>query len=99
MDSSLQRDSCRLSQEHMSKLAIKERDQFHYNFVNQMNYAAAAAVVAPDSDQEHAVLRGLTITNKNCYFKRPLAVSGTWEQQFDSVPIKNEFNLQTKKFI
>ena len=100
MDFSLQRESCRISQEHMTQLAIKERDYNHYNFATAIT--TPSPLIVPDADKEHNVLRGLLITNKNCYFKRPEYNRGEWEGQFHiSYPFDKEsmFNVQTKRVL
>ena len=98
MDYDLQKESCKLSLQHMTKLAIKERDYNHYNFVTTIT--TPVSYTCPDTVKELDVLRGVTMTNKNCYYKRPEYNKGKWENQFQKdLPYEKDvmFNVQTKR--
>ena len=100
MDTSLIQQSARISCEHMSALAQKERDFNHFNFVTRMTNTESTVPVSYElSGAEHRILKGYIIDKKNCVYKRPQYNSGEWEKQFES-PILSDreiFNIQSKK--
>ena len=57
------------------------------------------APVTEDQDikQEFEILKGLSITNKNCYWKKPQYNNGPWEHQFKPYTGEVQFNIQTKR--
>jgi hypothetical protein len=87
-------ESCKISTIHTANLAINDRDRNHNGFVGHMTMPQ---FIAPSPE---GALQGLTITKKNCYFKRPDYDKGEWESQFahrDDYENQVQFNVQTKR--
>jgi len=95
---SLQQQSAQISCEHMSELAIKERDLNHFNYITQMRTKITEPVNDRMLNSEHKIIKGYVIDKKNCVFKRPEYNSGDWEKQFNTLLLdkNNIFNIQTK---
>lgn len=84
-------ESCKISTTHTAKLAIQERDRNHNTF---MGHITMPPFIASSTEGS---LQGVTITNKNCFWKRPEAYEGTWVSQFSPYEGQVEFNVQTKR--
>lgn len=94
-DCTLQNESERISLEHMTTLATQYRDSNHYQFLNNFHILSPTI---PTSDEEHLVLRGVNITNKNCYYKKPAYPAGEWEKQFKTIMSDEiKFNIRSKE--
>lgn len=97
-------ESCKLSTEHMSKLAIKERDMWHYNFGNILNNPQSISRCVNNgeeddiaSEERHNIIKGVRITNKNCYYQRYHSDKGDWMNQFNENVTNNNFLVNTKR--
>jgi len=84
-------ESCKISTTHTAKLAIQDRDRNHNSF---MNHITMPPFIAPSIEGS---LQGVTITHKNCFWKRPEANKGEWESQISPYDGQIEFNVQTKR--
>ena len=84
-------ESCKISTTHTAELAIQDRDRNHNSFIGHMTMPQ---FVAPSPE---GALQGVTITKKNCYWKRPESNAGNWETQFSPYEGPVQFNVQTKR--
>lgn len=92
-------ESCKISTDHMTRLAIQNRDFNHQEFVGHMTIPQYIAPPTEDQEikKEFEILQGLSITNKNCYWKKPEYNAGPWEKQFTPYVGEIQFNVQTKR--
>lgn len=93
-DCTLLNESNRISLEHMTTLAMQYRDSNRYQFVNNFHILSP---IVPSSDKEQMILRGENITNKNCYYKKPVYPTGEWEKQFRTIMADDiKFDIRSK---
>ncbi len=100
MENTLQQQSAQISCEHMTELAIKQRDFNHFNYITSMTSKETNPIQYNMLDTEHRILKGYVIDKKNCIYKRPQYNSGEWEKQFQKnnyIDPREIFNLQTKQ--
>ena len=101
MENTLQQQSAQISCEHMTELAIKQRDFNHFNYITSMKIGETTNPIQYNMlDIEHRILKGYTMDKKNCVYKRTEYNSGEWEKQFqknNNIDPREIFNLQTKQ--
>lgn len=104
-------ESCKISNRNMTHLAMKERDDNHNNFINCLipttrkvdEYYCQDIKKIDDSFEKNKykdinMLKGVYISNKNCYWKRYYSDKGEWENQFQEKSYNDSiFNIQTKR--
>ena len=101
-------ESCKLSTEHMSRLAIQERDRSHFHFYNSFNNAQSSDFskcgkqdfeIEDRLVRQHNLLKGSKITNKNCHYTPFRSEKDEWYSQFEDGPDLSEkvFDIQTKR--
>lgn len=94
MDYNLQQESCKMSLEHMTQLAIQYRDANHSQFVSHMNFEPTGC----DNSNELQILRGTKVGPKECYLKHKFEKKQQWEKHFHDFPMdKVQFNESTKR--
>ena len=99
-------ESCKISTENMSRLAIEKRDENHYRFHNILNKPDSTDFSKCDDNimeieerlvRSHNLLKGTKITNKNCHYTPFRSSSDQWVNQFSNPVFDNKpFNIQTK---
>lgn len=104
-------ESCKISTDHMSRLAMKERDINFIRFSNCFKYqqshdiskcngeSEGEKVVEERFLQQNNLLKGSKITNKNCHYIPFRSSTDEWVNQFPtSLNFGDEiFNIQSKK--
>lgn len=88
-------ESCKISTTHTTELAIQDRDRNHNAFIGHITMPPFIAPTIKGMTKD--AMQGLTITNKNCYWKRPEYNQGPWETQITPYDGEVQFNVQTKR--
>ena len=97
IDYSLQEQSCRLSYNHMTALAIKERDYNFYKYYQNITTPTIQQRNCEVPDEELALWKGIKSDKKACIVKNPEYNSGEWEKQFQLILDPSiKFNFQSK---
>jgi hypothetical protein len=91
-----------MSHNSMTELAIQHRNINNYHFVNFLSQPTVSFVSTEPpaclNDKEVSILRGVHISKRTCITKNPNYNSGTWENQFQNLNLKNnEFNIESRK--
>ena len=99
-------ESCKISTDHMSKLAIEERNNNHFRFHNVFNHPDStdfskcnetSIEVEDRLVRSHNLLKGTKITNKNCHYTPFRSPNDKWIRQFENPVFDDKlFNIQTK---
>ncbi len=108
IDCSLLEMSSKISARNMIELAVHERDENHYQFVNRLMTPTVPYIFPgcpcdreryiDQYDKESVLVKGLRIDKKSCIYKRPEYNAGSWEDQFKTKidMEKKIFNITTK---
>jgi hypothetical protein len=102
IDCQLELQANKMSHNNMIQLAIQYRNINHYHFVNFLSQPTVPYVSTEPpaclNDKEIEILRGVYIGKKTCITKNSNYNTGTWENQFQSLNLKNnEFNIDSRK--
>jgi hypothetical protein len=86
-----------MSCQHMTTLAIKERD-YNYNIFLQHMTTPTVPISPCGIVDEQKLQQGIRIGKKNCVYKQPNYDKGMWEKQFHHIlPDTFGFNIRSKK--